>query len=171
MPCLHRAAPAALVALLTLATACRHDTPLHAFRSLPEEGWGREDTLCFEVDTVPAAGRYAVTLCLRAATAPVAYPYTELLLAVMREEPRRADGDSTAASAVCCDTLRLSLTSERGDMEGNGTALSQLDIPLDTVTLPKGYTATYRLCHLMRRDPLPGLRDIGLRLRRLNSAD
>lgn len=144
--------------LLLLLTGCRPDvSTFSAFQSIDEEGWWREDTLTFTVDTLQPATRYAVTLSLRTAAAPDVYPYTDLTLAVRHTET---------------DTLRLTLATARGDDEGRGTSLYQYDFLIDTLSIDSTIISpttplTISVFHLMRRDPLPGIRDVGVQLRAL----
>jgi len=141
--------------------SCENHTPVDAFRSFPAAGWNRENTLIAPLDTLQVGGRYVLSLHLRLASAPMRYPYTDIVLRVAREW--RADSLSVAA----VDTLFLPLILENEHIDGRGTSLLQVDFPIDTLTLPTGAVGRFSVAHLMRRDPLQGIRDVGLSLRRL----
>lgn len=173
-----------LTLLALLLTACRPDVSnVSNFQSIDEEGWWREDTLTFSIDTLRPNTRYAVTLSLRTAAAPDVYPYTDLTLAVRRQfiatdsaQAHFLEADSLSyinslRALNTTDTLRLTLSTPRGDAQGRGTSLFQYDFPIGTLTAPASVSAaaplTLSIHHLMRRDPLPGIRDVGITLRAL----
>ncbi len=136
--------------------ACESDVAFSQFHTLPTEGWGRTDTLRFEVDSLKRYGAYAVTLSLRTSSAP-AYPYTDVSLEVCRE---------FVGQNMLTDTLTLLLNNKNGVPTGTGTSLYQHDIPLDTLILNKGDRGIYKISHIMHHTPLPGIRDVGLTLER-----
>lgn len=139
-------------------TACRRYETTNAFRSFAVDGWDSDDTLIVPIDTLQADGTFVLSLHLRVATAPPRYPYTDIVLLLSRR--LSSDGHTL----ISTDTISLPLTSARGDMEGRGTSLLQIDVPIDTLSLPAGTSGSFALTHLMRRDPLQGIHDVGLSL-------
>jgi gliding motility-associated lipoprotein GldH len=62
------------------------------------------------------------------------------------------------------DTIKYMLTDESGDFTENGINYYQYEsqsIPLD---LKKGQTGEIRIRHLMHREVLPGIMDVGVRV-------
>lgn len=153
------AALSAMLAGLPVVTGCTDERQSYAFSHVAPSGWDSEDTLTMTADTLRRGGTYAVILCLRLTTTPPTYPYTDITLAVTGHYAAQHHRTVTTT-----DTLHLTLTSERGDMQGRGTSLFQFDVPFDTLRLVPGCAPTFTISHLMRRDPLPGISDVGLRL-------
>lgn len=149
-----RAACAALLAAV-LAAACDERPAGYAFRSTPVDGWERNDVLAFPVDTVRRGGDYRIDVCVRASSAR-SYPFRTLWLVVGQEWKN--------PSAVRQDTLVCPLANADGDLNGRGVSLFQYDFPLDTVTLAPGSSGQIVVRHIMRRDILLGISDIGVKV-------
>lgn len=149
-------AAAALWLAALLTTACDSGVATTAFRTLPEAGWDSEDTLVFgPADTLAEGGTFAVVVSLRLPESH-RYPYRELLLAVVSHLP----------DTVRTDTLSFNLTEEHADLKGHGMSLRQYDFAIDTIRLEAGATPAFDIAHCMRLSPLPGIRDVGVTLRR-----
>lgn len=148
---------AGAAALLTavLLTACRPRPAAYAFSSVPVDGWERGHVLTFPIDTLSHAGTYRLDICLRTSTARP-YPFRTLWLEVRRR--LGTDGRTQA------DTLACNLTNAKGDPDGRGVSLLQYDFALDTLSLPAGTAGTITVRHIMSRDILQGISDVGLRL-------
>ncbi len=117
------------------------------------EGWESGDTLVLAADTLPAAGDYCLRFGLRtSATRP--YPYRSLALGVRIETPDTA----------WTDTLVCQLASELGDILGGGVSRYQYELTVDTLHLEARPGLHARFYHLMRRDPLYGIVDLGASL-------
>lgn len=148
-------AVAAALLTATLLTACRPRPATYAFSSVPVDGWERGHVLTFPIDTLGSAGTYRLDVCLRTSTARP-YPFRTLWL-----EVRRQPGDS---DRVYTDTLACNLVNAKGDPDGRGVSLLQYDFALDTLSLPAGTTGTISVRHIMSRDILQGISDVGIRL-------
>ena len=72
------------------------------------------------------------------------------------------------AMTVKSDTLSCRLIDETGNALGNGVSNYQYLIPLTSLTLKKGDRLRIAIRHDMKREILPGISDIGLRLRRID---
>lgn len=105
----------------------------HDMQALPEEGWRRQDTVSFDIDSTHAGCE--LRLCLRVNSATL--PYDTIYL--------RVDGD----------TLTVPIKSMAG------TSLKQGELTLGTA-----HPGRYDIIHLMRRDPLPGVHEVGIKLKR-----
>ena len=64
--------------------ACDERMPVSTFRSFPETGWERTDTVVVALDSLATPGRYVATVHVRLQVARP-YPFQELLLAVERD--------------------------------------------------------------------------------------
>lgn len=148
--------PLALALLSVLFVACDRQTAMAGYRDLPSDGWEAGDTIAFPLDSVAEGGDYVLTLSLRF-TAAGGYPFSDIALLLTRCLP----GDTLTTP------LRYTLTTGRSDMAGNGVSLYAYDFPVDTLSLEPGTKGRFMLKHDMRLSPLPGIRDVGLSLRRL----
>jgi len=71
------------------------------------------------------------------------------------------------SQARYADTLYCSLTDREGDVSGKGVSVYQYTFPVDTFQLHRGARGTITIHHIMRRNLLPGVSDVGIRLERL----
>lgn len=146
------------LALCLLLAACgEHRTATFAYQATPVDGWERKDSLCFPVDTVAAGGRYVLSLGVRTSAAH-AYPYRDVALQVVA----RMGGSRPQVRNVVCR-----LADAEGDASGSGTGTYQYVFSVDTLQLQAGQAGTLIVRHLMRDALLPGITDVGVRLRRL----
>lgn len=141
----------------TVLTACREQVAFHAYRSVSDDGWGRNDTLFFEVasaDTVPVA--VTVELQLRYA---LSYPYRNLslLLGCMP--------DSMPAFAPV--TADFTLMDADGEWKGEGSSVLRI------CTYEAGSTRLvqpgrrFYVLPLMADSCLTGISDVGLLVKRV----
>lgn len=151
--------PFACVLLFALLLVACNRRPVAAFsyRSTPVDGWESADTLIFPIDSLPADGRYALTVGVRTSSA---YPYPFRTLALSIEA-------RFLSQARYADTLYCSLTDREGDVSGKGVSVYQYTFPVDTFQLHRGARGTITIHHIMRRNLLPGVSDVGIRLERL----
>ena len=89
--------------------ACDKQTVYHAFRSVPQEGWKRQDTLFFDVAVPDSQTYYKLTVEIRNRNT---YPYQNINLSVGYEAPE--------SKRVQVDTLKAVLASKEGIWKGDG---------------------------------------------------
>lgn len=145
----------ALVGLLL--AACTHRPVAYEYRSTPVEGWEPGDSLHFRIDTLRQSADYVLTLGLRSSSA-VPYPFQSVWLVVTQQwhNPER----------TLRDTVECRLTSPDGDVEGTGVSIYQVEQPLRQLRLTEGSWADITIIHCMRREVLPGITNVGIRLER-----
>lgn len=136
-----------------LFVSCDTGVVYHRYHSVAAGGWEKRDTFRFTVDTIRSAGTYVTLLCLRATAA---YPYQNL--SVRAIQTRRPDG--MALSRV----LRLGIHDAHGAPQGDGITLYTYETVIDTVTLSPGDTLHVKVGHNMRRETMPGITDVGVRI-------
>lgn len=147
----------AVIALtLCAATACEKGTTETGFRTIAAEGWDEAECLSFDIDSIGATGRYALEIGLRNTVTPP-YPFREIAIAVGRH------GDGLSRT----DTLFLPVRPPYGEMQVRGVSLLQYDFPIDTMHLEAGTRLRITLQHLMSRSPLPGIKNVGIRLKKI----
>ena len=144
-----------VLVMMLLFAGCDHTTVFHHYENISQDGWGRSDTLRFEIPPISTDGNYLATLELRTNST---YPYTNLSIIV--------ESDLQPHSQHFSDTLRCSLTDQRGNITGKGISQYQYRFPLATRHLTQGQILTFSVYHNMRRETLPGIIDIGLHIQK-----
>lgn len=146
------------VLLLLIVVGCgQRRVETYCFRATPVDGWETTDSLVFPIDTVHQAGRYRLSIGVRTSAANP-YPFQTLALSITtRLQGKKAQRDT----ALC------SLTDKDGDVNGQGVSLYQYAFPVSELHLEKGQTGTITVQHLMRRNLLPGVANVGIRLDRI----
>ncbi len=139
--------------MLLLAGCIDPHTAYHNYRSTPLEGWPKTDTLCFALPPLDSTRTYHLTVAVRSARH---YPYRNLWLVVEQSD--------TLGLHRHRDTLNCTLIAPDG-ASPSGITLHQHEFPVPTPLLhPQG--STLRIYHLMQREALPGISDVGLHLRK-----
>lgn len=138
--------------LLTL-TACHESTVYYHYEHTPVAGWEKNDTLTFRTEPVATTGQYAEEVGVRISGD---YPFMSLNLIV--------DQLVLPAHTTRSDTLTCRLIDELGNAKGNGISHYQYLFPLTTLSLSEGDRLHIAVRHDMKREILPGISDIGIRL-------
>lgn len=132
--------------------ACTPGTPYHRFLPLSQEGWDRADTVAFDLPVIADARECKLQVELRATRL---FPYTDLWIGV-----EQRDSDQVL---LCYDTLHIDMADSTGRLDGHGlTLLEYASAPLSLASMPKGECRQVRLFHLMSRETVAGLLDVGL---------
>ena len=153
---MRRAAYVTIIVAAALAlAACGGSTVYDKYRPARIDGWEKNDTLVYDVPPLAAAGQYRQEIGVRISGA---YPFTSLSLFVEQiVEPghrRRVD------------TLTCRLYDDKGNILGRGVGSYQYDFILADVSLHKGDSLHVIIRHVMKREILPGISDIGFRIKR-----
>lgn len=152
--------------VLCLLASCHTDTRYHVYQAVPgENGWKNSDSLLFQLPPELEAGEYGMEIGIRHTGG---YPYRDIWISVTQ-----VDSDSLPSHT---DTLHLYLADEEGRW-GHEGAVGGLYQSAYVREKPVKLTAdslgrSFRIAHLMRRNPLPGISDVGVRLfltRRINA--
>ena len=142
----------ALVLTLFL-TACTKGILVHSYQPTGEEGWARNDTFCFQLPASPQTGDYPVWLGLRYGND---FPYEGIWI--------EAKAKFIEPAAMRCDTLYFKLTGPDGHSLGQGISLQQHEMLLGTYHLTKGQQGTIYLRHIMAREIVPAISNVGLKV-------
>ena len=130
--------------LLTLVTAsCSRDGEITCYEDITDpEGWYERDTIYLRPDTVTIAGTYQCDITIRTT---VAYPYSNFsVLAKVEGSQER-------------HTLHFNIS------EG-GTPYHEEQAMLGQLSLQKGASIVVAVKQNMRRETVPGIAAVGLRL-------
>ena len=141
-----------IATLLLFTFSCERQASLRQFQSVDEVGWGINDTVSFSIDSLLLDDIYALSVGVRISTAHP-YPYQDLLLEVTSD---------VSGCRVQRDTLLCDLSDLLGEGKQNGVSIYSFEQFVDTFRVARGDTCTFYVRHLMRRSPLPGIRDIGI---------
>ena len=160
--------------MLILLGSCRSDTAYHVYQSVAASGWGRQDTLVYEIPASLSPGRYFVEIGLRNTSE---YAYRDIWLTLLSgqgviPEDAVSSGRGSNLQADSCafraDTLHLYLADQYGRWlhDGISGSLYQSEWPAVAVCLVDSVSdkpRTLRLVHLMKDTALRGISDVGLR--------
>lgn len=144
--------------VLFLLNACHTDTRYHVYQAVSgEEGWDKSDSLAFHLPVGLSSGEYRMEIGLRHTGE---YSYRDIWLSVTQSE-----GDSIPPRT---DTLHIYLTDEKGHWVQSGAMgglyqhvyVSDKPVIFSTDSIYR----IFRITHLMRQNPLPGISDVGIRL-------
>ena len=140
-----------------LLAGCDRQTAFHAFRSLSEQGWNRQDTVCFPLsDAIMDENEGVIEVEVRAVRA---YPYEHVWLAIVQTD--------SLSRVMHTDTLCIDMTDAKGNFMGHG--MNFLEYRSDAVPLATDSLGTCRqvsICHLMEREQITGLTDVGIKVSR-----
>lgn len=145
---------ATLCAMAALA-ACDTHTVYDSYKDTPVTGWEKSDTLCFNPAAIRQTAVYNASLGMRVSHS---YPYKSVTIIVERQ--------TAGTNAVCKDTLTCEITDCDGDAIGSGVNYYQYDFPISDMSLNEGDSLSIKVCHGMKRESLPGIYNVGIRLTR-----
>lgn len=155
---IHSIALTAVMAIAIIAVAACNDTTVyHHFENTPDTGWGKADTLLFVVPPLAEPGRYAQQVDLRINEA---YPFTTLSLVIAQ---RVFPGNRMKRH-----TLHCHFSESDAMMRRRGISYYKYSFSLPDVDLRRGDSLRIYIRHDMKRDILPGVSDIGIKMVRKN---
>lgn len=137
----------------TVVASCSTSTVYDSYAHTPLAGWEKNDTLTFNVPRVTANGTYSESVGLRMTNS---FPFTSISLIVEQRITRH--------QKPITDTIKCPITDERGNFLGDGISTYQYMFPLREVKLSKGDSIHVSIRHNMKREILPGVSDIGIKI-------
>lgn len=146
---------ATLSAAALLLAACSPTTVYHRFRDVATEGWEHGDTVLFIIDSISSSDTYRFELDVR--TTPQ-FPFQKLWLVV--------DRHFSAPELHRRDTVECVLATPEGNITGRGVSLYAYTFSLPPLPLTQGQHGHIAVSHIMRRDLLEGVSDIGIKILR-----
>lgn len=138
-----------------LLTACNEHTVYHSYQSLPNKGWGKSDTLSFQI---PITDSVPTTLRLFAEVRnSIEYPYHNLHLFISQNLQ-----DSTVWRT---DTIAFCLADSTGRWTGHGWgSIYQSETFITSVRPLHPTNYTIKIMSGMKDEKLQGLSDVGIRI-------
>ena len=143
--------------IATLAS-CTGNKVYDQYCHTPITGWEKNDTLTFSVPRMAEAGQYSSDLMLRI---DEGFPFMGLTLIV---EQKIIPG-----MEVKTDTLKCRLIDKKGNFSGQGVSYHQYTFHINTMPLVPGDSLQISVRHDMKREILPGISDVGIMLRKVES--
>ena len=138
--------------MLTVAcwiTSCDR-LPIYChYEPTPTSGWEKNDTISFSIPRITEAGYYKEELGLRINEN---YPFLGLCLIIQQ--------------TVLPSGLNCNLIDKQGKVKGPGINHYQYTFHVNTIRLAEGDSLHIHVKHNMKRDIMPGVTDIGIRIER-----
>ena len=138
-----------------MLVSCNNHTVFSHYESTSVRGWERNDTLSFNIEPMQETNLYAEEIGVRITGE---YPFKGLSLIV--------EQTVYPSKTTITDTLNCDLIDDVGHANGKGINHYQYLYPLTTLKLNKGESVHVAIRHCMKREILPGITDIGLKLSR-----
>ena len=136
-----------------LISSCIGDTLQHQFVHINKEGWNRNDTAVFTLPPAKENGQHCISTEIRTTSS---FPYQKLYLVreILLEKPLAVHRDT-----ICMDT------GTRGILEeGKGVSLMSFSHNDSTLFLNEGQSGNIRLYHIMSREQLKHITEVGIKL-------
>ena len=138
-------------------TSCDTNTPYYHYAHTPIDGWEKNDTLRYDVQSLKKGGEHQITVALRLNGA---YPFRKLYLIMEQDIYPRLQYKT--------DTICFDVTSKEGRFTGNGISYYQYTVPVCREHFMENDSIHITIRHAMKRDILPGISDIGIKLERIH---
>jgi len=142
-----------LVVLVLSSCINKSHTLMHAYLPVGNDGWNADDTLEFTIPQVTKTAVYDFQLGMRLQSG---FPYEGIWVVVetVLDNP----------DVRLCDTLYLKTIRKDGMPIGKGVNLLQSEQPYHKLELYRGQTGKMRLYHIMTREEIPSVSDIGVKV-------
>ena len=136
--------------------ACDSGKVYDRFLHTPTNGWEKNEGVAFDIPAVSHDGTYRMNLQLRTDNS---FPFQSVTLVV---EQTLAPRDTTLADTILCR-----LASDNGKILGDGINIYQYSFHLNTRHYAAGDSTHVSVRHIMKREMLPGVTEVGIRLQRV----
>ncbi|MBQ2403253.1 MAG: gliding motility lipoprotein GldH [Prevotella sp.] len=146
----------ATIALLTAIMAnssCDDNIIYDKYLHTDIRGWGKNEVMEYTVDSINETATYQMALGLRINDT---YPFQNLNIFVSQT--------IYPGNITYTDTVTCRVTDRQGKMKGSGVSLYQYLLPITTHTYEKGDSIRVRVIHNMKREVLPGIADVGIKI-------
>jgi gliding motility-associated lipoprotein GldH len=142
-----------ILAVALTMTSCSRQTIYSHYENISSDGWLRSDSVCFDISPVHEGGLFSETIGLRLTRQ---YQFMNLSLIIFQQ--------TSSSQQQRTDTLNISIMDEHGQMQGDGINYYQYNMPLKDILLSDGDSLHVTVTHMMRRENLNGISNIGLSL-------
>jgi gliding motility-associated lipoprotein GldH len=149
----------ALITFLSLGVlfGCQEEQRVYEkYLSIADYQWSFKDTLDFKVPIKDTSNAYQLALKLRN---KINYPYRNIWLLIQHEAP------SGKLSSIKAE-FQLAKKSGKWTGQGIGDLYDHRFPVRQNISLTETGTHRFRVVHLMRKNKLPGVMNVGLQLRK-----
>lgn len=145
-----------LLASLIGASSCSNDsgTLIYEYRPVSFEGWNKTDTIVFALPEITQAGLFQGKIGVRT---NARYPYQKIWIGVCQQLHH--------PDTIFLDTVSCEIAS-RSDMSKNGIGLFLSECTLPEHVYQAGQTGEIKVFHILRREEIPGVGQVGLHIRK-----
>lgn len=140
-------------ALAWLITGCDNNTVINSYQTTPIDGWEKSDTLTFIIPRMKESGAYAAELGVRINSS---IPFKSVTMII--------DQTVFPSNKTRSDTVVCRFVDNKGKILGHGVNSYQYSFPVANMLLNKGDSLNIKVHHYMRRNDLPGISDIGIKI-------
>lgn len=133
--------------------SCDRKTVYDHYGHTPVAGWEKNDTLVFGPIKIGTTGAYVEQVGLRVNGT---YPFQALCLVV--------EHHVLPQGTVTVDTVNCAIVNRDGSVRGQGVSYYQYNFPLKERLYNHGDSVFVYIRHNMKREMLPGVSDVGLRV-------
>ena len=149
---MHRQVFLFLIAVFLLV-GCDKSTLVHSYQPMKDNCWDKADTVTFTLPALTQDDNCSLLIGLRLNGN---YPYEQLVLQV--------EQDLQHPITHRLDTIYYQLTDEGGEFSQEGVNYFQYETQGIPLYLRKGQTGEIRIRHLVRKEVLPGIADVGIHI-------
>ena len=139
-------------------SSCNRKTIYSHYEPVSLDGWDAEDYLYFDIDPIAADGIYSQRVGLRHNGD---YPFMRFTIVV--------DQHVTPSGFHSVDTINIGLVDQDGNMTAQGINYHIFDFELRRLELHAGDSLHFSVHHIMTREVIPGISDVGITLVREDS--
>lgn len=144
-----------VITVVAALVSCNRNTVYDHYEHTSLKGWERMDTLTFSVGPMALSARYNQEIGIRISGE---YPFMSVSLVVEQKV--------FPANTVRCDTVNCHFIDNDGMIRGRGVGSFQYMFPFAVADLSEGDSVVFKIRHNMKRETLPGISDVGLRISR-----
>lgn len=145
----------AVFAFVLFTSSCDTDVVYDSFLHIPVDGWDKRDTLNFDVPKTKEDGLYRLEVNLRTTST---FPFTSITFV--------ADQMTEPGHRLISDTLNCQLADDKGNVLGKGISLYQYKFILNDANLRRGDSLHISVRHIMKRETIPGISELGIKIRK-----
>lgn len=135
--------------------SCNKDVAYSHYEHTPISGWEKNDTLIFQIPPIAESGTYEEILGVRIQSN---YPFLRLALVIDQTVFPKAD--HSHMDYIC------NLIDHDGTPLGNGISYLQYEFPIKELKLEKGDSVEIHIRHNMKREMMPSITDIGIKMKK-----
>ncbi len=152
-----------IMGAVMLFHSCSETLVYDQYEHTPITGWEKNDVLSFDIPPLKASGTYEQQLGLRVTGN---YPFMGLTLIVEQSIFPKAKVQNVR-KVEKSDTIQCDLIDKSGATKGQGISFYQYNFPINTYDFTSGDSIHITVKHNMKREILPGISDIGIKMNRM----